>query len=73
VAGRIGHSDGAAVVWLWAFKLKKPGRVLIDPQNGETVRLTKKHTFFFIPMEYIALMMGVVALGILLFKQGSPL
>jgi hypothetical protein len=68
--GALGMLLGAALVWLWALKLKKSARLLVDPQTGQTVRLTKKHTFFFIPMEYVAIIAGVLALSMFFVKRG---
>ena len=73
--GALGTLLGAAAVWFLARSpiLNKPGRSLVDPKTGETVVLKKKHTFFFIPMDYFAGIMLLVALGMLIFKSGSPL
>ena len=71
--GALGTLIGAGLVWLIARMLNSPGRTLIDPVTGETVVLRKKHTFFFVPINYIAAVMAVVAIGMLFFKDGSPL
>jgi hypothetical protein len=71
--GALGTLLGAVIVWFMAQKLKGPGRTLVDPKTGQTVVLTKKHTVFFVPMHYVAVIMAVVAVGMLIFKQGSPL
>ena len=71
--GALGTLLGAIAVWFLAQKLKGPGRTLVDPKTGESIVLTKKHTFFFVPMHYIAIIMAIVAVGMLFLKQGSPL
>ncbi|MBB5056357.1 hypothetical protein HDF16_001026 [Granulicella aggregans] len=48
----------AGIVWLLGNKLTGPGRVLVDPQTGQAVTLRKKHTLFWIPMQYCALILA---------------
>jgi hypothetical protein len=71
--GALGTLVGAFVVWFLALALDKPGRVLLDPQTGQTVELKKKHTLFFIPLKYLAIIFAVVAFGMLVFKTDSSL
>ncbi len=71
--GALGTLLGAVAVWFLAQRLMGPGRTMVDQQTGQTVVLRKKHTLFFIPMHYFAAILAVVALGMLLFKSGSPL
>ena len=45
----------AAVIWLVGRRLNSdPGRTVIDKQTGREMTLRRRHTFFFIPMEYWA-------------------
>ncbi len=43
----------------------KPGKVLIDPETNEEVELKSKHTLFWVPMEWFALV--IAASGIYTF------
>ena len=52
--------SGAAVYFL-GYKLNtQPGKVMIDPGTNEKVELRKKHTLFWLPMQYWGL---VIAIG----------
>jgi hypothetical protein len=54
----------AAVVWVVGRHLRRrQGRVLIDPETGSEVIVGRKHTLFFIPVEYwppILLVLGMI-------------
>ena len=52
----------AAIWWTGRALNARPGRLLHDPQTGETVELKATHSFFFIKMEYWAVL--VVSLGV---------
>jgi hypothetical protein len=57
----------APVLWFLGNKLTGPGRELIDPKTGQVVTLRKKHTLFWIPMQYFGLLLivaGIVRLFI---------
>jgi len=69
--GALGTLIGAAIVWLLALVLDKPGKTLVDPATGQTVTLKKKHTLFWIPIKYVAIIMAGVALFILLVQHES--
>jgi hypothetical protein len=69
--GALGTLLGACLVWLLALWLDKPGRELTDPKTGEIVVLKRKHSLFFVPMKYVAILMAVIALGIFLFQHES--
>jgi hypothetical protein len=71
--GALGTLLGAVAVWFLALMMDKPGRVLLDPQTGEKVELKQRHTLFFIPLKYLAIIFAVVALGMLVFKTDSSL
>lgn len=47
---------GAVVIWLSGTKLaKRPTKSLIDPKTGAQVSFQEKHTLFWIPMQYWAI------------------
>lgn len=53
----------AVLVWFIGRKLNdSPDRVLVDPKTNEEVRLKSKHTLFWIPMEWTALLLAAAAL-----------
>lgn len=62
----IAWSVGAAIVWVAGTRLEKqPGKLLVDPATGNNVELKEKHTLFWIPMKYWAViwvMASVVSL-----------
>jgi hypothetical protein len=58
----------AVASWFAGVRLNSaPGRELIDPATQERVILRKRHTLFWIPMQYIAVVMVVLAV-VTLFK-----
>lgn len=55
----------AIPIWLIGYKLNnRKGRLLIDPDTNQEVNLVKRHTLFWIPMQYYAPVF--FALGILM-------
>jgi hypothetical protein len=52
----------SAVIWFLGIKLTGPGRVLVDQQTGQVVTLRKKHTFFWIPMQYCAIILAIAGI-----------
>ena len=53
----------AIVTWFTGKKLNsKPGKVLIDSETQEKVELKNKHTLFWIPMEWIAILWVLMAI-----------
>ncbi|MEF9412830.1 hypothetical protein ABXT21_02125 [Ralstonia sp. SM1864_UCD524_TZ4] len=53
----------AAAVWHLGKGLNsRPGRVLVDPKTGQQVELKARHTLFWIPLQWTALL--VVAFGV---------
>ncbi len=71
--GALGTLLGAALLFFISERLDRPGRLLVDPLNGETVVLKKKHTFFFLPLRYLALLFAAISVGMLLLKSDSSL
>lgn len=56
----------AAAIWLVGTKLNnQPGRTVVDQQTGETLELKKKHSLFFIKMEYWAAPVAAIAVAML--------
>lgn len=53
----IAMTISAVIIWFVGRKLNtdKPERILIDQATGEKVILKKKHTFFFVPLQWWAL------------------
>lgn len=59
----------AIIVWVVGRKLNsQPAKILIDPQTNQEVVFKNKHTMFWIPMEYYAILFAIGAAGILLNK-----
>ncbi len=57
-----GLLGGAALNWVVGRKLNSaPGRDLVDPANGEVVRLRRSHSLFFIKMEWWSILAAVLA------------
>jgi hypothetical protein len=52
----------AAVLWFLGTKLTDLGRQLIDPQTGQVVTLRKKHTLFWIPMQYFGIILALAGI-----------
>jgi hypothetical protein len=52
----------AAVLWFLGTKLADPGRQLIDPKTDQVVMLRKKHTLFWIPMQYFGIILGIAGI-----------
>ena len=63
--------------WLGTRLNNRPGRELLDPRTGQTVILRSRHTLFWIPMQYVSVLMlclgGLAALGAFMAKlPGRP-
>src|SRR5687768_8280439 len=62
----VGYAVAGAVLWLWGKKLNgDKGRVVIDKKTKEEIILKKRHTLFFIPIQYwafAALLLAATAL-----------
>lgn len=62
VGGWIGVGIAVISIWFIGKKLNdKPGRTLIDKQTGKEIIFKRRHTFFFINMEYWAIIVLVLA------------
>lgn len=54
----------AITLWFLGKKLNgAPGKVLIDPETNEEVVFKNKHTFFWIPMEWFAIVLAILAVA----------
>ena len=54
----------AVIVWFVGARLNNaPGRVLVDPESGQKVELKKRHTLFWIPMQWFGLVIAAVGVG----------
>lgn len=49
---------------------KKPGRIVIDPENNEKLELKKIHSFFWVPLQYWALVLCGLSIWIYLSNLG---
>ncbi len=60
--------SAAAVFYLGRHLNSRPGRTLVDPATGQSVELRKRHTLFWIPMQYWAfpllLVAGIASMGL---------
>ncbi|MGE6619280.1 hypothetical protein [Bacillus mycoides] len=55
--------------WYLGKYINKPnGKVYIDAETGEKVMFTKKHSLFFIKMEYWGPILGVIAIVTLITR-----
>jgi hypothetical protein len=48
----------------------KPGRILIDPENNETVELKRTHSMFWIPLQYWSVIIIAVSIWMYLDNIG---
>ncbi len=53
----------AAMLWWVGRRINDPAldKVLIDPETGEQVRLAKRHTLFWIPVQWYAFAPAIMA------------
>ncbi|MFC5476366.1 hypothetical protein [Paraherbaspirillum soli] len=57
----------AVALWFFGSKLNnRPGRELIDPKTQERIILKKKHTVFWVPVQYFSILVAVIAVFMLL-------
>jgi len=52
------------------LNVKRPGRRLIDPDTQKEIVLRRRHTFFFIPMQFWSLV--PLVMGLRLLFVGKP-
>ena len=53
----------SAVVWFLGVKLNStPGQVLVDPKTGQQFEFKKKHTIFWVPMQWFSTAIAAMAL-----------
>ena len=63
----LGLLIAAPLIWLAGKRLNGgPERVLVDQQTGQQVRLRSDHSFFFVRMEYWAVIAAVAAVVMLI-------
>jgi hypothetical protein len=61
----------AILNWVVGTRLNTdPGRELVDAQTGQRVLLRRRHTLFWVPMQYWSLLVLVLAVA-LLFSAGD--
>ena len=52
----------AVCVWFLGKKLNsKPGKILIDPATNQNIEIKQKHTIFWMPMEWFAVVLVIFA------------
>ncbi len=70
--GAIALLLAAVAVWILGTRLNStPGRALIDPQTGQSVRLRRTHSLFFIPMQYTAVLAIIAAIVVLMSQPAA--
>jgi len=53
----------SAIVWLLGVKLNSsPSQVLVDPKTGQQFEFKKKHTMFWIPLQWFSAVIAAIAL-----------
>ncbi len=62
----LGVLIGAGLVYLLSVRLDQPGRLLIDPATGQRVIMKSRHTLFWIPLRWIAVVTAVIGLFLFL-------
>jgi hypothetical protein len=54
----------SALIWFLGVKLNsEPGKLLIDPKTGQQFEFKKKHTIFWIPMQWFSAVIAAIALS----------
>jgi hypothetical protein len=68
VGGGLGLLASATALWYGGRIMNSPvhDRILIDPKTGQQVVLTDRHTLFWIPMEWWAVIIGVGGLAVII-------
>ena len=63
----------AALVWWIGRRLNSaPGRVLVDPKTHERLVLRRRHSLFWIPMEWWAIACLLVGVGVVVSLFTGP-
>ncbi|AWN47605.1 hypothetical protein DK419_15885 [Methylobacterium terrae] len=68
-------ATAAALNWWLGTRLNnRPGRELVDPRTGQIVVLRRRHTLFWVPMQYYSILMVLLgALAVLgAMQAGAP-
>ena len=73
----LGWLAGALANWVLGRQLNgAPGRELVDPRTGQRILLRRRHTLFWIPMQYYSVVMlvlgGFAVLGALGVGKPRP-
>ncbi len=58
-------SSCVAGLLCWAIEMllnKKQGKIVIDPENGQEILLKPRHSFFFIPLGFYAVIRPIIGL-----------
>lgn len=54
----------AALVWFIGKKLNDaPGRELVDPKTNEKILLKQRHTIFWVPMQWFAVLLVIASIS----------
>ncbi|MBO7419610.1 MAG: hypothetical protein J6U06_00620 [Spirochaetaceae bacterium] len=54
--------SGVICWFLGRYLNSRPGRTVIDKETGEELELRKEHSFFFIPLQYWGIILGILAI-----------
>jgi hypothetical protein len=71
--GPVGLLLSGAALWFLGRKLNDPAkdRILFDPQTGEEVRSARRHTLFWLRMEYWGVLVVIIGVAAFLFPSSS--
>jgi hypothetical protein len=60
----VGGIAGGILCWLWGRKLNDPSkdRLAVDAKTGEQIRIEHRHKLMFVPVQYWAFALVVVAI-----------
>ena len=54
--------SGVICWFLGRYLNSRPGITVIDKETGEELELRKEHSFFFIPLQYWGIILGILAI-----------
>ncbi len=57
-------------IWIYGRKWNSEKRELIDKLTGKELIITNQHSFFWIPMQYWAIIYPVIILLVMIFHKG---